>query len=148
MARGTTDGIFVAKNVQMITNKMKKPTFALFVDLSAAFDHVERSWLFKSIRMRFPNGKNENVIKLFESLYSCTTTALSETPDDKFELNVGVRQGGPESPMLYNLYMDFVMRIYLNECEKEGIKFLKLKYKIPESASSTSKTTMGSFTLG
>ena len=147
MARGTTDGIFVAKNVQMITNKMKKPTFALFVDLSAAFDHVERSWLFKSIRMRFPNGKNENVIKLFESLYSYTTTALSETPDDKFELTVGVRQGGPESPMLYNLYMDFVMRIFLNECEKEGIKFLKLKYKIPKSASSTSKTTMGSFTL-
>ena len=39
------------------------------------------------------------------------------------------------------------MRIFLNECEKEGIKFLKLEYKIPKSASSTSKTTMGSFTL-
>ena len=52
-ARGTTDGIFVAKSVQQITNKMKKPTFLLFVDLSAAFDHVERSWLFKSIKKYF-----------------------------------------------------------------------------------------------
>ena len=43
--RGTTDGIYVAKRVQQITDKMKKPTFVLFVDLPAAFDHVERSWV-------------------------------------------------------------------------------------------------------
>ena len=49
--RGTSDGIFIIKRVQQITNKMKKPTYALFVDLSAAFDHVERSWVFKSIKI-------------------------------------------------------------------------------------------------
>ena len=146
-ARGTTDGIFVAKSVQQITNKMKKPTFILFVDLSAAFDHVERSWLFKSIKKRFPRDTDEALIQLFESLYSFTTTALTETPDDKFELTVGVRQGGPESPMLYNLFMDFVMRIYLDACKQDGIKFLQLKYNIPKTASSTGKTAIGNFTL-
>ena len=64
-----------------------------------------------------------------------------------FELTVGVRQGGPESPMLYNLYMDFVMRIYLNTCKQENIQFLQLNYKIPDSASSTGKTAIGNFTL-
>ena len=53
-ARGTTDGIFVAKRVQQITSKIKKPTFVLFVDLTAAFDHVERGWLFKILRSRYP----------------------------------------------------------------------------------------------
>ena len=110
-ARGTTDGIFIAKSLQQITNKMKKPTFLLFVDLSAAFEQVERSWLFKSINKRFPSDTDKALIQLFESLYSYTTTALTETPNGMFELTVGVRQGGPESPMLYNLYMDFVMRI-------------------------------------
>ena len=45
--RGTADGILFAKSVQQITHRMEKPTFLLFVDLSAAFDKVERSWLFK-----------------------------------------------------------------------------------------------------
>ena len=118
-SRGTTDGIFVAKSVQQITSKMKKPTFVLFFDLSAAFDHVERSWLFKSIRNRFTEDTDPALLKLLESLYSSTTTALAKTPDDKFGLTVGVRQGGPESPMLYNLFMDFVMRIYLDTCKNE-----------------------------
>ena len=124
--RGTNDGIYVAKAVQQITNKMKKPAYALFVDLSAAFDHVERRWLFQTIRSRFPNEFNHEILELLESLYSNTTTALAETPEDTFSLTVGVRQGGPESPMLYNLYMDFVMRIYLDECKENNIKFLEL----------------------
>jgi len=39
-ARGTTDGIFIVKRVQQISEKMKKPVYSLFVDFSAAFDHV------------------------------------------------------------------------------------------------------------
>ena len=49
-ARGTTDGIFIVKQVQQISEKMKKPVYALFVDLSAALDHVCRKWMFKSIK--------------------------------------------------------------------------------------------------
>ena len=145
--RGTTDGIFIAKSIQQITNKMKKTTYLLFVDLTAAFDHVERSWLFQSIRMRFPNESSKTLIKLLEALYSYTTAALTEMPDDEFQINVGVRQGGPESPMLYNLYMDFVMRVFLDKCRERNIKFLELKYRIPQLASSSGKTAVGSLSL-
>ena len=146
-ARGTTDGIFVAKRVQQITDKMKMPAPILFVDLTAAFDHVERSWLFKTIEKRFPKGSKNDLVQLLKSIYSYTSTSLAETPEDKFELTVGVRQGGPESPMLYNLYMDFVMRIYIDACNTKGIKFLKLKYNIPSSASSTGNNAVGNFTI-
>ena len=80
-------------------------------------------------------------------LYSSTTTALKETPNDKFTLTRGVLQGGPEFPMLYNLYMDFVIRVYLEKCKEKNIKFLRLDYKIPESASSTGRTATGDFVL-
>ena len=70
--RGTADCVFITKRIQQISEGMKKPIYALFIDLSAAFDHIIRSWLFKSI-------------------------------------SLSVRQGGPESPPLYNLYMDFVI---------------------------------------
>ena len=67
------------------------------MDLSSAFDHVERSWLFDTIRKRFTTHHDKTLIQLIESLYIPTTTALTETPDDKFKLDVGVRQGGVES---------------------------------------------------
>ena len=98
--RGTADGIFITKRIQQITDSMKKPVFVLFVDLSAAFDHVVRSWLFKSIYQRFSPNTDNTLIRILEAVYSYTTTALSETPGDIFELTTGVRQGGPESPPL------------------------------------------------
>ena len=143
-ARGTADGIYIAKSIQQITNKMGKPTYLLFVDLSAAFDHVDRKWLFQTIQKRLPIQFDTQLIQLMESLYSNTTTSLAETPDDIFPLNVGVRQGGAESPMLYNLFMDFVMRVYMSRCNDDNeVNFLKLKYKIPEIASSTGRTAKG-----
>ena len=51
--RGTTDGIYTVKRVQQITHRKKQPLFLLFVDLTAAFDHIPRKWLFDSIKLRF-----------------------------------------------------------------------------------------------
>jgi len=54
-------------------------------------------------------------------------------PDDIFEFLSGIRQGGPESPPLYNLYMDYVM----HTCEVEDIKFLKLNFRIRATATAS-----------
>ena len=51
--RGTSDGIYIIKRIQQITDKMKRTAYILFVDQSAAFDHLVRKWLFKSIHQRF-----------------------------------------------------------------------------------------------
>ena len=61
-ARGTTDGIFIVKRVQQISEKMKKPVYALFVDLSAVFDNVRREWMFKSIKNRHSNESDKKRI--------------------------------------------------------------------------------------
>ena len=141
--RGTTDGVYIVKRIHEIANKMKKPVYALFVDLAAAFDHIVRKLMFDTILKRIPSDVNTKLIKLLKSLYDATTTSLAETPDDCFQLHLGVRQGGPESPILYNLYMDFVMRVFLQKCSSNGIKFLNLKYNIPCTASKTSRRTVG-----
>ncbi len=78
---------------------MKKPVYLLFIDLSAAFDHVERTWQFSSISQRMKNRNGTKLMQLFQSLYAQTTTALAQTPENKFEVKCGVRQGGPESPI-------------------------------------------------
>ena len=45
--------------------------------------------------------------------------------------------------MLYNLYMDYVMRIFINACQEKYIRFLKLKYYIPSSATTTDRDSTG-----
>ena len=135
-SRGTNDGLFIVKRVQQISSKTKTPIYSLFVDLTAAFDKVNRQFLFESISRRFDDGKNNNKYELFEileKLYQHTTTALSDTPEDTFELRTGVRQGGPESPFLYNLYMDWVMRCYMDECERKGIYFPEFQYRVNDT---------------
>ena len=145
--RGTSDGIYMIKRVHHITDGMKKPIYAIFVDLAAAFDRVDRKLMFETICHRLPPNSNTKLIQLMESLYSHTTAALSQTPDDIFEITRGVRQGGPESPFLFNLFMDYVMRVYLEKCKNAKIESLRLNYKIPSSAAGSNLITTGTQTI-
>ena len=126
---------------------MKKQCYVLFVDLTAAFDHINRKLMFKTISKRPHLPATKKLFELLESLYSFTSTALSNLPDYEFKITTGVRQGGPESSFLFNLFIDFVMRIYLKTCKQAGVKFLVLNYKIPETAASSNKKTIGKHTL-
>ena len=128
--RGTTDGIYSVKRVQQISNRKKQPLFLLFIDLTAAFDHVPRKWLFDSIRLRLSDGENQKLFEILESLYQKTTLTYEEA-QTTFNVTSGVRQGGPESPPLFNLYIDFVMRVFMNKCVADNsIRFFEHRYRI------------------
>ena len=138
--RGTTDAIYILKRLQQIAYKTNKPVFVLFVDLTAAFDHIDRKWMFASIHQRLTPESNRKLFELLESIYKYTSTALKEDPAGVFVTALGVRQGGPESPTLFNLYIDYIMRVFLRLCKVRGIRFVNTNYAIPSSAS-TSNTT-------
>ena len=139
--RGTTDGIFVLKRVQQITDRKKQPLYLLFVDLTAAYDHIPRSWLFQSLKIRFPD-QCPTVIKVLEKLYEQTSLTFPEA-DETFSTTFGVRQGGPESPLLFNLYVDYVMRIFVSKCKDENIQFYEHSYRInPRSISRDERLEM------
>ena len=127
--RGTTDGIFVAKALHQITKRMGKETYVLFVDLTAAFDHIDRRWLFKTIKQRLENEIYCKLFDLLEVLYSSTTSALAGHELDKFVIELGVRQEGAESPLLFNLYIDYVIRQFLAECTTNKLILLKLNMR-------------------
>ena len=67
--RGTTEGIYTIKRIQQITDRKRQPLFLLFVDLSAAFDHIPRDWLFESIRLRFDQNQSSPLFDILEKLY-------------------------------------------------------------------------------
>jgi hypothetical protein len=90
-SRSTSDGIFIIKRIQQIMARRQLPVYFLYVDLSAAFDHIVRSWLWKIVRLRFPAGSDTTLIDILESLYADTKWKLDEII---FDTTSGVRQGG------------------------------------------------------
>ena len=128
--RGTADGILTVKRAHQIAYRKKQTLFLLFVDLTAAFDHVPREWLFRSINLRYSTGKYPRLFQILERLYTKTSLTFPEA-NKTFETTSGVRQGGPESPFLFNLYVDFAMRVFMEKCSKDGtIKFFQHTYRI------------------
>ena len=123
--RGTTEGIYTAKRIQQITNRKKQPLFLLFVDLTAAFDHIPRKWLFRSIQLRFADERLPRVFEILEKLYHRTSLTFDQA-NLTFKTTSGVRQGGPESPILF----DFVMRTFLEKATLQGLEFFRHKFRI------------------
>ena len=129
--RGTNDATFVTKRFQQISNDQTTTGYLLFVDLSAAFDHIARSWLWKSIRLRLPPElENTTLIDILQNLYSKTTINIESKT---VPTTAGVRQGGPESPPLFDLYIDYVMRIFMKHADDASLEFFKFKYRIPST---------------
>ena len=141
--RGTQDAIYTIKRLQQIAMKRKKRIYACFIDLTAAFDKIMRTWLFQSIYIRMnpgQDGKIDSNCQIIEELYKKTTAYMTDDPDKKeFDVGAGVRHGGYESPSLYNLYMDFVMRVFKVELEKAGIKGVAMKFRIPNHGTNRSE---------
>ena len=54
---------------------------------------------------------------------------------DIFETTSGVRQGGNESPNLFNLYMDYALREFRKRCKGAEINGLEIQYVIANESS-------------
>ena len=108
-----TDSIFVAKRPIKTTIGYFN---ACFIDLRAAFDHIFRPLLYKILRIR--TGAN-HLIDVLEKNYENTTGYISGTKKtDKFDIKLGVRQGAQESPCIFNIFMDFALRVALHEIDQ------------------------------
>ena len=111
------------KRIHQISNRKKQPLYLLFIDLTAAFDRIPRKWLFDSIRLRFPEGESVRLFDILGKLYQKISLTYQEA-QVTFLVTSGVRQGGPESPCLFHLYIDFVMCVFMNNCTKDdSIRF-------------------------
>ena len=130
------DGIYMVKQLQHIASISDKPLYACFVDLTAAFDHIDRKLLFKTIRNRLPGNVSCAPLDIAEELYQSTSSYLQnyDPESDSFPTKSGVRQGSSEGPPFYNCYSDYAGRVYDDRKREAGVPGLSISYDIPNEA--------------
>ena len=150
-ARGCADSVFIAKNIVRIAKAHNKSVYSLALDLRAAYDWVRRNWVFLAIAARNAEAEcAEETGELFELvrlLYERTYSFMSgDTEKDAFPTTCGLLQGGVESPPLFSIFCDTVMRLFVDELEKLGVGGFRFKFFIPASASTRVQRVMNPLT--
>ena len=151
--RGCMDAVFTVKNLTRIAKTKGKSIFSVMIDLKAAYDWIARQWVFLCIAARNADSEYaEEINGLFEFvrvLYAETRSYMAgEQVEDAFETTSGLLQGGVESPPLFNLFCDVILRLFLDRSEREGIGGVKFRYFIPASASTREQRLMSGLSSG
>ena len=128
---GCNDAIYVIKQLHEIASLSERKLYVCFIDLSSAFDHVNRKLLFQSIRNRLPDDRNFDIL---ENLYSDTRAYVRDQQKRIFPTKSGVRQGGTEGPPLYNMFSDYSLRVYHDRKAEAEVTGLNIPYQIPQEA--------------
>ena len=107
--RGTTDAIFVVRQVQEKFLAEDKELWMAFVDLEKAFDRVPREVLWWALRKA---GVEEWLVNIVKILYfgSCTAVKLLNGESAMFDVNVGVHQGSVLSPLLFTIVLEVLSK--------------------------------------
>jgi len=93
------------------------PTYIAFIDFKKAFDSVDRDKLWT---IMLSKGIPAHLITIIQSVYMeniIRVNAGNGISEDSIVITQGVRQGCPLSPVLFNLYLDEVIRIWLQKLE-------------------------------
>ena len=103
--RGTTDAIFVVRQLQEKYLAANKRLYMAFVDLEKAFDRVLRKVIWWALRKL---GVDEWIVRLVQGMYSNARSRVrvGEGYSEEFEVKVGVHQGSVLSPLLFIIVLE------------------------------------------
>nr|VZI36555.1 unnamed protein product [Spirometra erinaceieuropaei] len=118
--RGTTDMIFAARQLQEKCQEMRTHLYSTFVDLTKAFDTVNREGLWK-IMQKF--GCPERFIQMVRQLHDGMMARVTDkgAVSEAFAVTNGVKQGCVLAPTLFSLmFSAMLMDAYRDE--RPGIR--------------------------
>lgn len=129
--KGTREQIL---NVRQIIEKAREfnlKAYLCFVDYTKAFDSVNWEALWKILdRMGVPEHLSMAIRNLYQ--HNTATVKVNKTTSKTFKTQAGTRQGCILSPLLFNIYTEYIMRKVLEGWEGGitigGRKISNLRY--------------------
>ena len=116
--RGTTDAIFIVRQLQEKHLAANKPLYMAFVDLEKAFDRVPRDVIWWAMRKL---GIDEWLVRLVQSMYKDVRSRVrvGDGYSEEFGVGVGVHQGSVLSPLLFIIVLEALSREFRTGCPWE-----------------------------
>ena len=116
--RGTTDAIFIVRQLQEKHLTANKPLYMAFVDLEKAFDRVPRDVIWWAMRKL---GIEEWLVRLVQSMYTDVRSRVrvGNGYSEEFGVAVGVHQGSVLSPLLFIIVLEALSREFRTGCPWE-----------------------------
>ena len=107
--RGTTDAIFILRQLQEKHLAKNKKLYFTFVDLEKAFDRIPRKVIWWAMRKL---GIEEWIVRFVQAMYNNTRSRVrvNNTYSDEFGVKVGVHQGSVLSPLLFVIVLEALSR--------------------------------------
>ena len=96
--------------------KLKKDTFASFINFSKAYDRIDRSLLWHKLSRIGIDGKMLRSLKSLYENVKCTVR-VNGVHSEWFDVNTGLKQGCVLSPLLFNAFVnDLILAIKSLNC--------------------------------
>ena len=109
--RSTTDMMFVIPRLQKLARKKRIPFYVCFIDLTKAYDSVDRT-ILRTVLARFcvPQNMTSAVRQFHDGMRACVRL------DDRacsrwFPVEQGLRQGCVLAPLLFNIFFAAVINV-------------------------------------
>ena len=118
--RGVRDAIAVVKRLEQECRRTGTRAYITYIDIAKAYDSVPRRLLFHVLRHY---GLEEEMVAMLQLLYTDTMgqVVMNGTTSESFTITSGVKQGCILSPLLFNVYLDCVVRQCVEELRKDGV---------------------------
>ena len=110
-SRGTVDAIFAARQLQEKSREQHMPLYMAFIDLSKAFDMVNREALWRILLKVGCPEKYVSVLRLLHDEMSASVLGGGGSESEPFTVGAGVKQGCVIAPTLFSIYISCILQI-------------------------------------
>ena len=109
--RSTVDVMLVVRRLQELARKKDTPLYMCFIDLTKAYDSVDRSLLWDVLARFVVPPRMLAVIRQFHDGMQACVRLNDGGCSDKFDVGQGLRLGCVLVPLLFNMFFTAVLRV-------------------------------------